>query len=712
MRGFMKRLGVSLQIGLVVATFLTLVSSGTLPTVEAAYGYNDPAFKQRWERLDFPVQRSDVTPPNRGFTWGPPLVGSGRITSESYDGQPRTVEYFEKARMEINPQVTDPTNPWHVTTGLLVEEMVLGKIQTGANSFTTTAPNQAVVAGDPANPLSPSYASFQNLLAATSSQTGQTINRQLDSNGQVSLFQPPENHLFKNFDTVTGHNIADVFEDFFQQSGPVFNGSYIFAEEKLFQPDPLYIFGHPITEPYWTQAIVAGKEQAVLVQLFERRVLTYTPANPPANRVEMGNVGQHYFTWRYPPLTDEMCRQGMPQPGTPVSPALFPQDFSQFAASYLKSGPVPEGGSGHIFKYTTGIDYPGGPIAITQDGNLAVFGAKGQGVIALRLTDDPNQTCEAWRYNPPGSAFPGYNEPLLYNGLAILSDATGTLHAIHLADGTPAWTHKLPHQVYAVGTPITDGENLYFTGVTDEVVSPMYGPTSGHLYAVRLSDGGLAWQSPDIEGARGKVIFGFDGNIFFSGFDVAIFAYTRDGQPMPGWPNPSAGFIASGPSTLFNFSFANDRLYIGSGFLYALDRNGQVVDTYRPNSNSFGNTSMSLPTIVGDTVYVGVEDYFEDKTPDGLPIYRPQVSVHALNATNFKAEKFTFHTDFPQGTDLTVLDGYVYFGAAERLFQVRADGSGFNRQMLLAGDNISSTPVVRNGRVYVLSNDGNFYIVW
>jgi hypothetical protein len=37
----------------------------------------------------------------------------------------------------------------------------------------------------------------------------------------------------------------------------------------------------------------------VLVQLFERRILTYTPGNPRGFEVEMGNVGQHYHRWRY-----------------------------------------------------------------------------------------------------------------------------------------------------------------------------------------------------------------------------------------------------------------------------------------------------------------------------------------------------------------------------------------------------------------------------
>jgi hypothetical protein len=44
---------------------------------------------------------------------------------------------------------------------------------------------------------------------------------------------------------------------------------------------------------------VGGKELPILFQVFERRVLTYNPANPPAFRVEMGNVGQHYQLWRY-----------------------------------------------------------------------------------------------------------------------------------------------------------------------------------------------------------------------------------------------------------------------------------------------------------------------------------------------------------------------------------------------------------------------------
>ena len=63
--------------------------------------------------------------------------------------------------------------------------------------------------------------------------------------------------------------------------------------------DWVYLAGYPISEAYWVTARIGGQQYAVLVQLFQRRVLTYTPAFAPQWQVQMGNVGQHYHTWRY-----------------------------------------------------------------------------------------------------------------------------------------------------------------------------------------------------------------------------------------------------------------------------------------------------------------------------------------------------------------------------------------------------------------------------
>jgi len=284
-----------------------------LPVVvafSAAISFNDPAFATTWYRLDKAVQDNPAS--GRGFTWGPTVVGSEGISSEIFDGSPRKVQYFDKARMEINPAVSS-TDLFYVTTGLLVKELVSGLRQDGVNTFTQVTPSQLQVAGDPndngANSIAPTYASFGKVVTLVGNQngktlaTGLTITAHLDKSGEVSNITPPETRILQGYDEVTQHNIADVFVTFANQSGQLWDGTS-FAQGQLFYGNATYVLGRPISEPYWTQATVGGVEEDVLVQLFERRVLTYTPTNLAGFKVEMGNVGQHYYRWRYlaPPI--------------------------------------------------------------------------------------------------------------------------------------------------------------------------------------------------------------------------------------------------------------------------------------------------------------------------------------------------------------------------------------------------------------------------
>jgi hypothetical protein len=62
---------------------------------------------------------------------------------------------------------------------------------------------------------------------------------------------------------------------------------------------PFYATGLPITEAWWSRIAVGGRTRDVLWQCFERRCLTYTPDNPAGWQVEAGNVGLHYYQWRY-----------------------------------------------------------------------------------------------------------------------------------------------------------------------------------------------------------------------------------------------------------------------------------------------------------------------------------------------------------------------------------------------------------------------------
>ncbi len=275
-------------------------------TAMAASNFNDPNFKTTWERVDKPVQ--DLAGTGRGYTWGPPAPGSEKVASEPYNGGTRKVQYFDKARMEINNPAGNPNDLFYVTTGLLVKELVTGNRQDGDNSFTFVGSSQVQVAGDSnengANAMAPTYASFRGLGTFSGTENGQSksegspVTNRIDKAGQVGSFTPPEQRLLKGYDPVTQHNVADVFSDYGNLEGLIWNGqSYV--QGAVFFGNALYVLGRPITEPYWVRAVVAGTERDVLVQLFERRVLTYTPANPDAFKVEMGNVGQHYYRWRY-----------------------------------------------------------------------------------------------------------------------------------------------------------------------------------------------------------------------------------------------------------------------------------------------------------------------------------------------------------------------------------------------------------------------------
>ncbi len=93
------------------------------------------------------------------------------------------------------------------------------------------------------------------------------------------------------------HQVASPFWEFMNTTGVVgVRGGNVIAP--LFQ-NPFYATGLPITEAYWVAVKVENRYRDVLVQCFERRCLTYTPTNPDGWKVEAGNVGQHYYAWRY-----------------------------------------------------------------------------------------------------------------------------------------------------------------------------------------------------------------------------------------------------------------------------------------------------------------------------------------------------------------------------------------------------------------------------
>ena len=103
---------------------LPLFSFASRPIGAAPAAFADSTFQHTWERTDAPVAAGKVV---RSWYWGP---APGKSMEEAYAGSAsgkRLVQYFDKARMEINNPNGDRTSEWFVTTGLLVTEMVRGQ---------------------------------------------------------------------------------------------------------------------------------------------------------------------------------------------------------------------------------------------------------------------------------------------------------------------------------------------------------------------------------------------------------------------------------------------------------------------------------------------------------------------------------------------------------------------------------------------------------
>jgi hypothetical protein len=294
-----------LYVGVILGLIVPLLGVGVASATPSSW--NDPNYKLVWERTDKPVQ-DGVTA--RSWMWGPDTV-PGSPASEPYAEAPggnRVVQYFDKSRMEVNDPSADRSQLWFVTNGLLVKEMVSGQLQVGNSTFQPKGSSTEAVAGDPAstgNTNCPTYATFKDIASlnndhASAPKSG-FVNEAIDKTGAVTTWvnpspSPDPSVAYAYFDGTLKHNIPNKFWDFMNQTGPVYwNG----AMSNDTVCNWVFAMGLPITEPYWTKAKVAGVEKDVLVQLFERRVLTYTPSNPAGFQVEMGNVGQHYYRWRY-----------------------------------------------------------------------------------------------------------------------------------------------------------------------------------------------------------------------------------------------------------------------------------------------------------------------------------------------------------------------------------------------------------------------------
>jgi len=291
---------------LAVFALLVALLLGNLPVGAAPAAFADPAFQTTWTRTDQLVSGGAL---KRSFYWGPGSNTAGLYEpyAEGKDGQ-HLVQYFDKSRMEINNPDSERNNRFFVTNGLLTKELISGYMQTGNDSQVLRWPAVIPLASDTDDGTAPTYASFRGAVALSDSdKTGQTVTAiiyragvlDFEHGGSATYGYDYSQHKVKYsyYEPTTRHNIPDVFWNFLNASGPVLeNGRQVTARLN----DPyFYATGYPIADAYWSQVKIGGKATVALIQPYERRVLTYVPSAPEGFKVQMGNIGQHYYSWRY-----------------------------------------------------------------------------------------------------------------------------------------------------------------------------------------------------------------------------------------------------------------------------------------------------------------------------------------------------------------------------------------------------------------------------
>jgi Tol biopolymer transport system component len=367
-------------------------------------GFADPAFERVWTRTDALVKQGQA---NRSWYWGPTARAAVREQLVESPIGTRLVQYFDKSRMEINDPTGDPNNVFYVTNGLLTVELMSGNMQIGRDTYSVRYPACIPIAGDSDDVNAPTYASFRNVATVApglgrteENKVGQFATATINNAGQVGDDPTKVSYSGINYTYyvgVTRHNIPAVFWNFLNQQGPVLENGQV-VQRKLSDPW-FYASGYPVSDAYWARVKVAGQMQDILVQASERRVLTYNPANPPAFQVEMGNIGLHYFDWRY--NNAGVC------PGTPTATGTAGTATATVTATVTGTPPTatvtgtPPTATATVTGTPPTATVTGTPPTVTRTATATVTQVPLSGKIAWVSTKSGKK--DIWTMNPDGT---------------------------------------------------------------------------------------------------------------------------------------------------------------------------------------------------------------------------------------------------------------------------------------------------------------------
>jgi hypothetical protein len=574
---------------LLVAIGVVVVVS-TLPVNSSQpSAFADPAFSRYYARSSAAEQQL--------------LWGGGPLVSlvEPFTGAPgnrRLVQYFERGRMEMADS-TDGTISGAISQGLLVREMATGYVQLGYDDFVQGEPAPIPLFGSSdADALT--YADFAISVASKmEDRTGELLDEWIAPGGVISEAPPPVEILAGSYEPVTGHNIPHV------------TASWLKTDP--FGIDANDALGLPISEPYWVHT-GKGESGISLIQLFERRVVVYTPDLPLTERFSLTSAGRHYYRWRYGN-----------DPGADTAAA--PAQREVLARADDSAGlSLPDGYSASILTNATDAF----EIAVTPNGELAV--GYNDGRIVLIDPRDPAAaptTFVEHLANPAGFTWAGTD---LYvvddsglhryhdrdaNGVAdddeTIIGGSFERASVQLAPGPDA-------TLFMIGRP-TDANGTAFTGtsapqlyqiaaeaLTTDDAAPAALDTAS-VNALLVDDTGAVWMTDDNDqlvqylpetagertlldasqfaSVRDILLYRPDGTSGTPYRDMLALADGRIVRLQPSRPDSASPSAGTGPAAIVDFITGFDRptaMVSGlDGSLYVLDTGRNAIYQIKPS---------------------------------------------------------------------------------------------------------------------------------
>jgi hypothetical protein len=441
----------------------------------------------------------------QGFFIGPEcLKKTNEPFKEGQNGQ-HLVAYFDKGRMEINNP--DANGNGNITYGLLVVDMMKGKIQTGTDSFQEYYPANIGVAGDFGNDKSPTYASMAKVSSIdhgenqSTDQTGKKVTASLNAAAEVGQADPKvaDKATLSKFFADTGHNVPDITWQWMNRNIQTLDKQTVKTE----QYNWLKEIGYPVSEPYWIKVPIGGKMTDIMVQAFQRQIITYNPNNKAPFNFEKANVGAHYMNWRY---------EGAGKPATPTP------EPTHVVPPTATATPIPEASPSPVPGNTEYIQPSGAKIILemkSEHGNTIMFnehtgnanGESGDKVMYQKLL----HALEAQGAHIDGNIVTGVHLPRVAEvrlGNQVVKTANDNwnyvkpsdeTYTINLAEGFRIRT-LADGESFPDGVAIMQGANNVLTGF--EVI-PEGQPHAGQLQYIIKTNSVLYDDGPNANASRG-----------------------------------------------------------------------------------------------------------------------------------------------------------------------------------------------------------------